>query len=82
MPNDSTAAEGINSEGFRKTLKAVTSMYQLTVIDGGSSLDDLMFKRSRVYNHDIYGRYARHSRCKSNKEDCFLSLQQCFFQKK
>jgi pilus assembly protein CpaF len=44
MPNDTMAAEGVSAEALGKSLKAVTSMYQLTVIDGGSSLDDLCLK--------------------------------------
>ena len=44
MPNDAMAAEGINADALGKTLKAATSMYQLTVIDGGSTLDDMALK--------------------------------------
>ncbi len=44
MPNDPLKAEGINPEGLGKSLKAITSMFALTVIDGGSELTPLTLK--------------------------------------
>ncbi|MAW07086.1 MAG: pilus assembly protein TadA [Halobacteriovoraceae bacterium] len=44
MPNDPMAAESINPDNLGKALKAVTSMYQLTVIDAGANLDAMALK--------------------------------------
>lgn len=44
MPNDPTAAAAINADGLGKTLKAVTDMFPLIVIDCGSELNDLSLK--------------------------------------
>jgi pilus assembly protein CpaF len=44
MPNDPNASEGINAEALGKTLKAITNIYPLTIIDGGSELSDLCTK--------------------------------------
>ena len=44
IPNDTTAVEMINTQGLGKFLKMVTHMFPLTVIDGGSSLNDLSLK--------------------------------------
>ena len=44
MPMDPNAAESINVDGLGKTLKAVTNMYPLTVIDAGSELNPLAEK--------------------------------------
>ena len=51
MPNDPNASEGINAEALGKTLKAITNIYPLTIIDGGSELNDL-HKGLRIYNDD------------------------------
>ncbi len=44
MPNDAMAASAINPDGLGKTLKAVTEMFPLTVIDCGSELNDMALK--------------------------------------
>ena len=44
IPNDTTAAETINVQGLGKFLKMVTNIFPLTVIDGGSNLNDLSLK--------------------------------------
>jgi len=44
MPTDSISAEAINVEGLGKTLKAVTNIYQTTVIDAGSEINELSLK--------------------------------------
>jgi len=44
MPNDPIAAGALNVDGLGKFLKAVTSMFPLTVIDAGSELNDLALK--------------------------------------
>lgn len=44
MPTDVNAAEQVDSEGLGKSLKAVTALYPVTVIDGGNDLSDLTVK--------------------------------------
>jgi pilus assembly protein CpaF len=44
MPADQTTAESINVEGLGKTLKAITSIFSLTIIDAGSELTPLALK--------------------------------------
>lgn len=44
MPSDPTASEGINAEGLGKTLKSITGIFPLTIIDAGSELNDLAIK--------------------------------------
>src|SRR3989344_4467662 len=44
MPTEQTSAESVNPENLGKTLKAVTSIYPLTIIDGGSELSPLALK--------------------------------------
>ena len=44
IPNDTTEAETINAQGLGKFLKMVTNIFPLTVIDGGSNLNDLSLK--------------------------------------
>lgn len=44
MPSDRTAAEQVNPEGLGKFLKAVTSLYAVTIIDVGSELNELALK--------------------------------------
>ena len=44
MPQDSSKAESINPENLGKFLKGVTNIYPLTIIDGGSELNDLTLK--------------------------------------
>jgi septum site-determining protein MinD len=44
MPTDSTAAQQIDVEGLGKSLKAVTNIYPMTIIDAGSELNDLAVK--------------------------------------
>lgn len=44
MPNDSSVINTINPEGLGKTLKVVSNMFQLTVIDVGSETNDLCLK--------------------------------------
>ncbi len=44
MPNDPTAAANINVEGLGKSLKAITNIFPVTVIDCGSELNDLAIK--------------------------------------
>ena len=54
MPNDPMAAESINPDNLGKALKAVTSMYQLTVIDAGANLDAMALK-ALEYTTPLYG---------------------------
>lgn len=44
MPAEPASAESVDSEGIGKTLKAVTNMFPLTVVDGGSELTPLTLK--------------------------------------
>lgn len=44
MPTDQISADSINVDGLGKTLKAITNLYQTTVIDVGSDLNDLALK--------------------------------------
>lgn len=44
MPSDPTASDSINADGLGKTLKAITNIYPLTIIDGGSEMNDLAAK--------------------------------------
>ena len=44
MPNDPAAADQVDAEGLGKFLKAVTSLYAVTIIDAGSELNDLALK--------------------------------------
>ncbi|MCT4642615.1 MAG: ATPase, T2SS/T4P/T4SS family [Bacteriovoracaceae bacterium] len=44
MPSDTTAAQQINVEALGKSLKAMTNLYPLTVIDAGSELNELALK--------------------------------------
>ncbi len=44
MPSDPMAAQTISAEGLGKTLKAVPSLYALTVIDAGNELNDTALK--------------------------------------
>ncbi len=44
MPSDPTASESINADGLGKTLKAITNIYPLTIIDAGSEMNDLAAK--------------------------------------
>jgi septum site-determining protein MinD len=44
MPSDPTASEGINPEGLGKTLKAITNIFPVTIIDAGSELNDMALK--------------------------------------
>ena len=44
MPNDPNVAEQVNAEGLGKTLKALPNLYQTTIIDCGSELNDLALK--------------------------------------
>lgn len=44
MPNEAMAAQGIDAEALGKTLKAVTNIYQTTVIDAGSELSSMALK--------------------------------------
>jgi septum site-determining protein MinD len=44
MPTEPAVANEINAEGLGKTLKAVTNLYAITIIDGGSELTDLALK--------------------------------------
>ncbi len=44
MPSDRTTAEQVNPEGLGKFLKAVTSLYAVTIIDVGSELNELALK--------------------------------------
>ena len=44
MPNDPTAAANINVDGLGKSLKAITNIFPVTVIDCGSELNDLATK--------------------------------------
>lgn len=44
MPSDPSVANTINPEGLGKTLKAITNIYQLTIIDVGSETSDLCLK--------------------------------------
>ena len=44
MPTDPALTANINAEGLGKTLKAVTGMFPLTVIDCGSEMDELALK--------------------------------------
>lgn len=44
MPNDPNVADQVNAEGLGKTLKALPNLYQTTIIDCGSELNDLALK--------------------------------------
>lgn len=44
MPSEAASAESVDPEGIGKTLKAVTNMFPVTVIDGGSELTPLTLK--------------------------------------
>lgn len=44
MPNDSTAANSIEVESLGRTLKAVTNIYPVTIIDAGNELTPLAVK--------------------------------------
>lgn len=44
MPNDPTAAEGIEVDALGKTLKAVSNIYPITIIDAGNELTPLAVK--------------------------------------
>lgn len=44
MPSDPTSAAGVNAEGLGKTLKAITNIYAVTVIDIGSEMNSLALK--------------------------------------
>jgi septum site-determining protein MinD len=44
MPNDPTAANGIEVEALGRTLKAVTNIYPVTIIDAGNELTPLAIK--------------------------------------
>ncbi len=44
MPNDQTAANNIEVEALGRTLKAVTNIYPITIIDGGNDLTPLAIK--------------------------------------
>ncbi|WP_127715133.1 ATPase, T2SS/T4P/T4SS family [Halobacteriovorax sp. HLS] len=44
MPTDPTASEGINAEGLGKTLKAITNIFPVTIIDAGCELNDMALK--------------------------------------
>ncbi|MCO4753814.1 MAG: Flp pilus assembly complex ATPase component TadA [Bacteriovoracaceae bacterium] len=44
MPNDRTTADQVDAEGLGKFLKAVTSLYAVTIIDVGSELNELALK--------------------------------------
>jgi pilus assembly protein CpaF len=44
MPNDATMAEGIEVEALGRTLKAVTNIYPITIIDAGNELTPLAIK--------------------------------------
>jgi septum site-determining protein MinD len=44
MPNDANVSDQINAEGLGKTLKALPNLYQTTIIDCGSELNDLALK--------------------------------------
>lgn len=44
MPTDPIEGSQVNADGLGKTLKAVTSLYPITIIDCGSELNDLALK--------------------------------------
>lgn len=44
MSRDPVNASGINPESLGKSLRAMTAMYPITIIDGGSELSDLTLK--------------------------------------
>ncbi len=44
MPNDPTAANGIEVEALGRTLKAVSNIYPITIIDAGNELTPLAIK--------------------------------------
>lgn len=44
MPTEAIAANQINEEGLGKALKAITNIYPVTIIDGGSELTPLTLK--------------------------------------
>ena len=44
MPNEQTAADGIEVEALGRTLKAVTNIYPVTIIDAGNELTPLAIK--------------------------------------
>ena len=44
MPSDPTSSDGINADGLGKSLKAITNIFPLTIIDAGSEMNDLAAK--------------------------------------
>jgi pilus assembly protein CpaF len=44
MPSDPTLADAVDTEGLGKTLKALPSLYPITIIDAGSELNELALK--------------------------------------
>lgn len=44
MPSDANAAASINVDGLGKSLKAITNLYQVTIIDVGSDTNELCLK--------------------------------------
>ncbi|MAX67450.1 MAG: pilus assembly protein TadA [Halobacteriovoraceae bacterium] len=44
MPTEQSIAQDINPEGLGKTLKAITNLYPITIIDAGSELTELALK--------------------------------------
>lgn len=44
MPSDPTSSDSINADGLGKTLKAITNIFPLTIIDAGSEMNDLAAK--------------------------------------
>ncbi len=44
MPTEAAIAQDINVDGLGKALKAVTNLYPITIIDGGSELTELTLK--------------------------------------
>lgn len=44
MPSDPSACSLVNADGLDKTLKSVTNLFPITIVDVGSHLNDLAFK--------------------------------------
>ncbi len=44
MPSEAAVAQEINPEGLGKTLKAITNLYPITIIDVGSEINELALK--------------------------------------
>ena len=54
LPNDASTAELISADGLGKLLKAVPTIYPLTIIDVGSELNDVALKALEKLNFILF----------------------------